>query len=369
MNLDHKFMSLALAEANKGYGKVSPNPLVGAVVVKNENIISVGHHERYGSEHAEVMALENLSKEEIAESTLYVTLEPCCHTNKKTPPCTKLLLTKKPKRIVICNIDPNPEVSGKGIQILRDAGIEVDCGVLEEEGNKLNKIFFKFMNTGKPWVHLKYAQTMDGKISAVTGDSKWISDEDARKEVHQLRLGYDAILIGKNTVISDDPSLTIRYGFESEKSCPYRTIVGDLTGLDINSKIFNDKFVKKTIIICIDNEANRKLAPLFICKGVDIAFMHDTEKIISTERILKVLGKRNISSLIVEGGSKIISQFIVEKNIDQVTSYIAPKIIGSGKDFFAHGGIEKMSEAINFKNPLYRILNNQVVMDAEGVMS
>ena len=206
-------------------------------------------------------------------------------------------------------------------------------------------------------------------MSAITGDSKWISDLDALKEVHHLRLGHDAILIGKNTVLSDDPSLTIRYGFETIKDCPYRVIIGELPRLDLKSKVFNDKFVSKTIIICIDNETNRKLALDFISKGIDIAFIFDTDKIISTDKILKALAERNIHSIIVEGGSKIISQFIIEKNIDQITSYIAPKIIGSGKDFFCHTGIEKMSDALNFKNPVYRILNDQIVMDAEGVMA
>jgi diaminohydroxyphosphoribosylaminopyrimidine deaminase / 5-amino-6-(5-phosphoribosylamino)uracil reductase len=360
-------MTMALTEAEKGYGKVSPNPLVGAVVVKEGIVIATGHHERYGFDHAEVMALKNLSKKEVSESTLYVTLEPCCHLNKNTPPCTNLLLEKKPKRVVICNIDPNPEVSGKGIQLLKNAGIQTEQGVLEEEGKKLNKIFFKFIQENKPWVHLKYAQTLDGKIAAVSGDSKWISDEDARKEVHQLRLGYDTILIGKNTVNSDDPSLTIRYGFESSKVCPYRTIVGDLAGLKINSKIFNDEFVSKTIIICRDNESNRELAPLFICKKIEVAFMYDTEKTFSTDRILKVLAKKKISSILVEGGSEIISQFLIERNVDQVTTYIAPKIIGSGKNFFNHDGIEFMSDALTFKNPKFRLINNQIVMDADGV--
>lgn len=368
MSLDNNFMTLALNEALKGYGRVSPNPLVGAVLVKENKIISKGHHAYFGGDHAEVNALKKISDDDINGATLYVTLEPCCHKNKKRPPCVDFLLSKNLKRIVICNIDPNPEVSGRGIQLLKDAGIEVEQGLLEQEGIKLNKIFFKFMKENIPYVHLKYAQTLDGKIASLNGDSKWISDEDARKEVHHLRLGYDAILVGKNTINTDDPSLTIRFGFESEKSCPYRAIVGDLKGLNINSKVFNDEYVNKTIIICSDNDANRILAPLFLNKKIEVLYIPNSEKIFSTEEILKVLATKNISSVLVEGGAQIISQFLLEKSVDQITSYIAPKIIGSGKDFFHFEGIQNMSDAMTFINPMFRSVNNQIVMDAEGVM-
>jgi diaminohydroxyphosphoribosylaminopyrimidine deaminase / 5-amino-6-(5-phosphoribosylamino)uracil reductase len=368
MNLDADFMTLALIEAQKGYGKVSPNPLVGAVLVKNNKIISTGYHKYFGGNHAEIEALNNLSEEEIIGATLYVTLEPCCHHNKKTPPCVEFLITKKLKRIIICNIDPNPEVSGNGVKLLRDGGIEVEHGLLEEEGKKINKVFFKFIKEKIPYVHLKYAQTLDGKIASQNGDSKWISDQDARKEVHHLRLGYDAILVGKNTVNSDDPLLTIRYGLESEKACPYRIMVGDLKGVNINSKLFNDEYVCKTIIICGDSQSNRNLAAIFKSKKIEVLFVLNCEKKISTLEILKILASKNISSVLVEGGAQIISQFLAEKTVDKITSYIAPKIIGSGKDFFNHQGIQNMSDALTFINPVFRSINNQIVMDAEGVM-
>lgn len=365
---DETFMAKAFREARKGYGRTSPNPMVGCVVVRNDEIISSGFHEYFGGPHAEVNALKDLSSEDLSEATVYVTLEPCCHTNKKTPPCLNLLLEKKPKKVVIANIDPNPEVAGKSVQALMDSGIEVKVGVLEHIGQELNEVFFFWKKKKRPFVHVKYAQTIDGKIASVTGDSKWISDDVARKEVHDLRLRYDAILVGKNTANLDNPRLNIRYGFEEIKECPYRIIIGNLEGMKKSLNLFNDEFADKTIVISPSSEANQKTLPYFAKKGVQVVFVEGGKRI-SPKQILEELNKLGISSVLVEGGASILSQFLTSGLVNKVTAYIAPKIIGAGKNMFEFDGINTMDNAFRFKNPTFRTIENQVVMQAEGLIS
>ncbi len=369
MNCDEKFMKLALGEAKKGHGRVSPNPLVGAVLVKKNKVLKKAHHEYFGGPHAELNVLSGLSIEETEGSVLYVTLEPCCPHKKKTPPCTDLLIRKKIGRIVICNRDPNPLVSGQGIALLIEAGIDVKFGVLKGEGEALNKVFFKFMKVNRPYVHVKYAQTADGKLASISGDSKWISDQAARKEGHYLRLIYDGVLIGKKTANMDNPSLTVRYGHESRKECPFRIVVGGLKGLNRNLKIFSDKYSHLTKVLCKYNETNLLLKSEFEKKGIEVILikLNDNESI-PVEKILIELSKRNISSILIEGGASIISQFLIKNEVDKITSYIVPKIIGSGIDFFKYEGIEKMNNAMSFKNPKFRIINDQMVLEAEGLI-
>ncbi|MDH5581366.1 MAG: bifunctional diaminohydroxyphosphoribosylaminopyrimidine deaminase/5-amino-6-(5-phosphoribosylamino)uracil reductase RibD, partial [Bdellovibrionales bacterium] len=248
MGIDHQiYMEKAISLAINGRGLVSPNPLVGAVIVKDGKIIGEGFHERAGTDHAEVVAIKN-AIEDVSGSTLYCNLEPCCHTDKRTPPCVDLLIEKKIKRVVLCNLDPNPKVCGKGIKLLRAAGIEVELGLLEKEGKKLNETFFKFITSGLPFVHLKMAMSLDGKIALANGKSKWITCEDSRKIVHQMRFDYDAVMIGRETLNKDNPKLTIR-DVESFGKCPYRIVMGNPSAMNLDSDLFIDEYKKKTIVL------------------------------------------------------------------------------------------------------------------------
>ena len=204
-----KYMHMTLELAKKGAGLVSPNPLVGAIIVKDNEVIAQGYHKKVGLAHAEVDALNNATAP-VDGATLFCNLEPCCHTNKRTPPCAPQIIEAGIKKVIIANLDPNPEVAGKGVKLLQDHGIEVVTGILEKEGQQLNEIFFTHITKGKAFVELKMAQTLDGKMASMSGDSKWITSEESRKLVHQHRLNYDAIVVGANTARFDDPSLTVR---------------------------------------------------------------------------------------------------------------------------------------------------------------
>ncbi len=218
-DMDHAYYMKKVFElAKQGIGLVSPNPLVGSLIVKDSQIIGAGFHERYGQFHAELNAIVS-AKQPLKGATLYCNLEPCCHTNKQTPPCAQRIIKEGISRVVIANRDPNPEVNGGGIALLKQMGIEVIENICQEEGELLNEVFFTFHRKKRPFIHLKYAQTLDGNIACSSGDSKWITHENARKKAHEMRLKYDAILIGAGTLVADNPALTIRF-IESEKKCP-----------------------------------------------------------------------------------------------------------------------------------------------------
>ncbi len=263
---DSDYIKQCFELAKKGAGLVSPNPLVGAVLVKSGQIIGRGFHKKYGGNHAEVNAIKN-SKEDIAGSTLYCNLEPCCHTNKQTPPCVPLIIQKKIKRVVICNLDPNKEVKGKGVEQLRKAGIEVITSILENEGKELNKFYFKYVNEKLPYVTLKIAQSIDGKIGISKKIQTWLTGKKSIKYVHKLRSEYDAVLVGAGTIKSDNPLLTVR---EVSGRNPIRIIVdGKLSISQLNQKYLNSKDPEKTWIftsILSDEKKSKRLSQ----KGIKI---------------------------------------------------------------------------------------------------
>lgn len=308
---DIQYMLRAYNLALKGLGTVSPNPMVGAVVVKNDTIIGEGFHLKKGEAHAEVNAINN-SLEPVEGATLFCTLEPCCHTNKTTPPCTEFLIQSKIKKVVIGSLDPNPEVSGRGVKVLRAAGIEVITGVLEHKCNELNKVFFKNMKTNRPFVHLKVATTLDGKMASKTGSSKWITSSEARKEVHELRMAYDAVMIGKGTLIVDKPKLTARKNEQTLKE-PVRIVVGNLDGDSQKLEFFNNP--KKVINLYSEREPQG-------IKGIKLKA--------SWDETLRDLYKAGVTSILVEGGPKLLSSLIEENAYDKLTVYVAPKLIGNG---------------------------------------
>ncbi len=340
MTDDEKWMRLALKLARKGIGKTSPNPNVGAVVVKNGRLIGKGYHKKFGGPHAEVFALKEAG-EAAHGATIYVTLEPCFHFGK-TPPCVDLIIARGLKRVVIATPDPNPLVNGKSIQKLKKSGIEVTVGIEQEKAQKLNEAFFKFMRTGLPFVTLKIAQTMDGKIACLTGDSHWVSGEASRKLVHRWRSQMDAVLVGIGTVLQDDPELTVRL---LKGRNPKRIILDPNLRIPLTAKIVNDSVVSQTILVTASE--NREKIEKLTEKGV--TFLFEEKKSngeFDLREVLKKLTKLQIISVLVEGGSGVFSSFMRQKAFDRLALFQAPKIAGAGLGPFDRLQINEMKKAV-----------------------
>ncbi|MFC2084053.1 bifunctional diaminohydroxyphosphoribosylaminopyrimidine deaminase/5-amino-6-(5-phosphoribosylamino)uracil reductase RibD [Bacteroidota bacterium] len=326
-----KYIKQCLKLAQKGIGKVSPNPLVGCVIVKENNVIGQGWHAEYGGVHAEVNAIRN-STESLNGSALYCNLEPCCHTDKNTPPCTPEIIKNGITNVVISNIDPNPSVSGKGIKELKKAGINVITNVMEEEGRELNRFYFKFTTNKIPYVTLKVAQTLDGKITKTLSEQTWISSDTSITDVHKQRNLFDAVLIGANTLKIDDPLLNVR---NISGKNPIRIILDGKLSSPISSKIFNLQDSKNTWIIT-DKYSNSNKKKKLIDKGINIIeFPVQGNKEVDLKKLVKYLGKKRITSLLVEGGNKIFSQFVNYQIFDEIIIFTAPKIFGKGLSSFS----------------------------------
>ena len=323
--IDTEFMRRVFQLANKGVGYVSTNPLVGAVLVKNNRIIGEGYHQRFGHAHAEINAIHAAS-ESVKGATLYCNLEPCCHSDKKTPPCAQKIIQMGIKRVVISSIDPNPKVSGKGIALLREAGIKVVVGILQHENEELNRFFFKYITTRLPYVTVKIAQTLDGRITHIKGEQTWVTGAASIQRVHKWRSEYDAVLVGDNTVRTDNCALTVR---EIKGRNPIRVILSGKFDLNTDYQIFNNPD-KKTIILTgrpVTSEIIRK----FVRKNAIIYFLPKGRSgIIPIQEVLKFLGEHNIASVLVEGGQRVFSQFIFENQMDELKVFISPQIWGRG---------------------------------------
>jgi len=333
METRENYMRRALQLARLGEGRTNPNPMVGCVVVKDGRIISEGYHEKYGEYHAERNALLHCA-EDPAGADLYVTLEPCCHYGK-TPPCTEIIIEKKIRRVFVGNVDPNPKVAGGGVRILRDHGIEVETGILEEECRKLNEVFFHYISTGTPFVAAKYAMSADGRIACATGDSKWITGETARKQVHLLRKRYSGILAGIGTVLADDPMLNCR---EEEGVDPVRIICDAHLRIPMESQIVRSAGAIPTIV-CATNEtlaedAGRAKADRLAAVGVtvlqtEVAADEDGGYAkVDLKNLMRQLGERKIDSVLIEGGSKINGDAFAAGIVDKVYAYVGSVIIG-----------------------------------------
>lgn len=323
--LDEVYMRMALDLARKGKGWTTPNPLVGAVIVKGGRIIGQGYHQKYGQPHAEVNAIAS-AKEDVTGATLYVTLEPCSHFGK-TPPCSDLLIDKNIKRVVVGTLDPNPLVAGKGIERLRNNGIEVVTGVLEEESQKLNEIFIKYIVTKEPFVVMKNAMSLDGKIATVTGESQWISGESSRKQVHSLRHELAGIMVGIETIIKDDPQLTSR---TLNSRNPIRIVVDSQLRIPIASKVLTQQDKAKTIVATTKRANNEKLDTLKQM-GIEVIVIKEKYERVDLRELMKVIGAKGIDSILLEGGANLNFSALEEGIVDKIQSYIAPKIIG-GKE-------------------------------------
>lgn len=340
-----KFMRRAIELARQGIGYTSPNPLVGCVIVKEGKILSEGYHEKYGEFHAERNAILN-SKEDVAGADLYVTLEPCCHQGK-TPPCTDIIIESKIRRVYIGSMDPNPLVAGKGVRILKENGIEVRTGILEEECLKLNEVFFHYIQTGMPYVAMKYAMTLDGKIACHTGDSKWITGENARAYVQVLRKQYQAIMAGIGTVLKDDPMLNCRI----EKGMdPLRVICDSHLRIPPESAIVKSAAKIPTIVFATDDSKSEKAKKLEAA-GVEVCWQTGRDRV-DLEEVLRTLGERKIDSVLAEGGGTLNASLLQEGLVDKVYAFLAPKLVGGekAKGPVMGSGVAKMCDAVILKD-------------------
>lgn len=343
--MDHeKYMRFALELANQTKGQTNPNPVVGAVVVKDGEMIGFGAHLKAGKAHAEVLALQ-MAGEQAEGGIIYITLEPCSHYGK-TAPCADRLIEKGIKHVVIACLDPNEQVSGQGIEKLRQSGVKVDVGVLRREAEELNKEFFHYIKTKRPYVTVKSAISLDGKIATVTGESKWITGEAARLDVHQYRHLHDGILVGVNTVIADNPSLTTRLP-EGGKN-PIRIVLDTALRTPTNAKIITDGEAETWIFV--GKNVNKQEIDKFKLKD-QVRIIQLTDDEIQMTSVLDVLGKEGMMSLFVEGGAEINGSFLESRQMNQVITYIAPKLIGgkTAPTSFAGGGIPFINEAVSLR--------------------
>lgn len=337
---DIKYLKITLALASKGRGFVNPNPMVGAVIVKRGTIIGQGYHQKHQGPHAEVEAFKN-AKQSVRGATMYVSLEPCSHIWKTTPPCVPAIIAAGIKRVVCCTIDPNKQVSGRGVKQLRAAGIKVEVGRLEKEAQQLNEAFFCFHQKQRPFVAIKFACSLDGRTATYSGDSKWITNEAARKFSRDLRGQYQAIIVGTNTILQDDPHLGVR---SRKIKDPLRVIIDADLKIKINSQVYRDK----NVLVFTSPTHDAKKMKQLTKKGIEIV----VEKQPSVKTILKELTKRRIVSLFVEGGAGLQGSFLDAKIADKFYIFYAPIIIGGKKSLDAIGGqgVKKISDALRLKN-------------------
>lgn len=340
-------MERAVLLAERGSGFVNPNPLVGAVIVKDDRIIGEGWHEYYGGLHAERNAFKNC-REDAAGATLYVTLEPCCHYGK-TPPCTEAVIEHGISRVVVGLTDPNPLVASKGIEKLRNAGIEVITGVSENNIRELNRVFLKYMMTGLPWVVMKTAMTLDGKIASVTGDSHWVTGEEARQRVQKMRAENMGIMVGAGTVAADDPMLNCR--LEGNVRQPVRIIVDSGARIAMDSNIVKTAGTYRTIVAHTEKAGKEKIKQLGLA-AVETLMCEEQEGRVSIAYLLKQLGIAGIDSVLLEGGGELNYSFLNKGFVDEVFTFVALKLIGGAmaKTPVEGEGIGRMSDAVGLCN-------------------
>lgn len=359
------YMRRALELAKKGEGRTSPNPLVGCVIVKNGHIIGEGYHERYGGPHAERNALQNCS-EDPEGADLYVTLEPCCHTGN-TPPCTDLIIEKKIKRVFMSCTDVNPKVGGKGARRLRDAGIEVEEGLLEEEALRQNEIFFHYMRTGTPFTAMKYAMSMDGKTACACGDSQWITGEDSRHYVHELRRRYSAVMVGIGTVLQDDPMLNCRIDGGTD---PVRVICDSRLLTPLDSKIVQTADRIPTIVACTTGALFTAEGKLFAAAlqqlGIKLMAAGNGPHV-DLPLLMRQLGAAKIDSVLLEGGGTLNAAALQAGIVQKVYAFVGGKLIG-GKDArtpVEGTGARTMDEALELQNISCRSFQNDILMTGD----
>lgn len=339
---DSYFMQLALEEAMKGESSAWPNPMVGAVVVRGGKVVARGFHKKPGQPHAEVNALAGLSKSQLVNATVYVTLEPCCHLNKRTPPCANFLINSGVKRLVVAMRDPNQYVSGLGIRMLRKHGVKVKVGVLEKQARKLNERYCYVQENRSPFIALKLGMTLDAKIATSGGESKWITGPESRKHVHALRSLYDAVLTSSETVLKDNPELSVRYVKGKQ---PLRVILDRNLRTDPRAKVYRDK----NVVVFTTDKADEKKFGLFESRGIEVVSL--TDKMFTLKNISKVLYKMSVFSLMIEAGGTMAALFLKEKCIQKVYFFYAPLLLGAdAKPGIGELGIQTLQRAVKLRD-------------------
>jgi diaminohydroxyphosphoribosylaminopyrimidine deaminase/5-amino-6-(5-phosphoribosylamino)uracil reductase len=362
---DQKWMSLALEIAERGEGYVSPNPLVGCIIVSVEGKkIGQGFHERYGQAHAEQNAVDSVTNPDLLEdATVYVTLEPCAHQGN-TPPCCELLADLPINRVVVAMEDPTPKVAGKGIKHLREHDVTVDVGLMEKEAKRLNEFFLHHQAFGHPFVTLKIAQTLDGYIAAPDGDSEWITGDKSRALVHKWRSEYDAVMVGRNTALLDNPRLTVRH---VEGRQPKRIVIDGPLELPRDLNLFTDQYEEKTIVLThnkekFENEADPMLSILQsdYFRGQTL-LVDEQDGHTDLKQAFNELGKLPVASVLVEAGQHLATALLRPKLVDKVECFVAPKMLGGGTRSVLGAGINHMSEIMEFRDVQWQQVGNDLL--------
>lgn len=358
----HNYMERALCLAELALGYTSPNPAVGCVVVQNENVVGLGFTQPPGDAHAEIMALAQAGDRSCG-ATMYVTLEPCCHFGK-TPPCTMAICNAGISEIHIATLDPNPFVNGKGVAELKKKGIRLFIGEYEEKAKIINESYIKYITTKLPFVTAKYAMSLDGKIATRTGDSKWITGEESRKYVHRLRQVNDAVMVGANTVIKDNPYLTVREGVAKggiAKKQPTRIIVDGKGKAFLLSHVFNQP---GKVILAVARPLIRSKATALKKLGVELILLDSEDAIVDLSKLLAQLGEFGITSILVEGGGNLMGHLFDMNLIDKVVAFISPIVIGGLKATtpVAGNGIAEVAKALKLRDIMIDRLGNDLVI-------
>lgn len=366
---DKIWMQLALSLAEKGRGYVSPNPMVGCVIVSEDgDVIGEGFHERFGQAHAELNAINRVEdSSKLKNATVYVTLEPCSHQGK-TPPCADMLAEKPIRRVVVAMKDPSEKVNGRGVERLRNSGMEVDTGILQKEAKELNESWLHYIEFGRPFITLKIAQTADGYIAAPNGDSKWISSQESREQVHRWRSQNDAVMVGRNTALHDNPSLTVRL---VEGRQPRRVVIDGPFELPRNLNLFSDPFEEKTIIITHNKKKSQDEADpmlkMFQSNYFRGHIIH-VEEVNGHSRLkegMRKLADHGITSLFVEGGQQLSSALLKKGIVDRLQLFIAPKLLGGGTKSIIGLDINRMEDIVPFASFNWRQSGRDMLLTAD----
>lgn len=374
-DVDQQHMTLALHLAAKGRGRTSPNPMVGAVVAAGNRIVGQGYHRRAGGPHAEILALRAAGRRSRG-ATLYVTLEPCCHEGKRTPPCVPALIESDLKRVVVAMQDPNPSVSGRGINLLRRAGMRVSVGCLRSKAEQLNETYCHWIMTGRPHVFLKAAMTLDGKIATASGESRWITGAEARRDVHRMRSQVDAIMVGIGTILKDDPLLTARpagrAGGTTQPRQPLRVILDSRLRIPEEARVLSlrkgTSDLTGTLIATTEKASKRRIDHLR-ARGISVLVLPTQDGHVSLSACLNRLGQLGVSSVMIEGGGQLNASALREKLVNRVRFYMAPSLLGGQESKGVIGGHSprRLAEAVPLTDMRIRRVGKDVVIEGRIV--
>lgn len=357
---DERWMNEAIALARRAAGRTRPNPLVGCIIVDGDRVVGRGYHHRAGDDHAEIAAIK-AATDDVEGCHLYVNHEPCCHYGR-TPPCTDAIIDAGIERVVVGTIDPDPRVSGKGIEALEQAGVDVVCGVLEQKSRRLNAAFFTFITENRPWVVAKWAMSLDGKIATHTGDSRWITDRSARRRVHRLRDRHDAILVGKQTLLADDPRLTCRHG---EGRDPMRFVVDARLEAPVEHRVFNHDDSPADTVVLTGPDPDPRRRQALDERNVDIVEVTADERgWLDAEAIVEAIAQRQLLSVLVEGGGRLLGSLFDAELVDYAYAFVAPRLIG-GRDAptpLGGRGITSMHECLDLRDPQVEQLSSDLLV-------